>query len=259
MHINRLPIIGKIATNFDNHIGAQDLKSATTKLFRLSPKNFSISGHTKATDKLLRHSPALITINHPYNTEPLLLTLALPPRQDIFLIIHDAYLTVGPNFNRHLIPIYPKQSIIDQSKKLTIIIGRNIHFGRVYSNQDAHQKNIDSIKLAAEKINQGGIVIHCPEGVLGKNWFPGIGHLISQLNPQTKAHYLSTNIQGTSYFDLFHHVPGMNYLLPKLKLTFPPPQPISQILKQTTNPKQITRLLQQQYQQTFYSPRSSAE
>ena len=131
-------------------------------------------------------------------------------------------------------------------------LGYFIKFGPKLEDDKAHKANIKSISIAAKKVSSGDLVIILPEGSKRKEgWYTGVGHMIDQINlkeiKNKEAYVVMAYVAGTSLFDFLRFIPGISKLMPKFKVSFSKPIAVSEIQNRISNPKKITKMLEQRY------------
>ena len=171
---------------------------------------------------MLQREGVILVANHTFETDPFFLLAALQHRPDIFMIVEAGFLGMGVNIDRHLIPVHitHHQEIIDLAgwrSLLLNIIRRPV----VLEKEEALAKNIESIKLAAEKLKSGGLVIIFPSAsVKSGKWFSGVGHLLKHLGNQSRAKIILVHISGPSRKDYLRLIPGISQRLAEIKVRF---------------------------------------
>lgn len=196
----------------------------------------------------LQHDPLILICNHPSQAEVFLTLGALPPRQNIFMISIHNLLGIIPALDKHLIPVYINHRLETQNKfdwKTKLL--NFFHYSPVFSKNEAHQKNIDSIKLAAQKIDQNSLVIIFPAGGTdnGRDFLPGVGYLVNQVKKYRQAKIVFAHASGTSTFDFLRLLPFVDKLMPDFKIEFSPVYSLSDF--RYANPKISARQLQGAY------------
>jgi 1-acyl-sn-glycerol-3-phosphate acyltransferase len=238
-------ILRPINRNLKNNGLSQTLRNIVEKV----SCNFTIN-LSKDTDKVLRNDRVLLICNHPAQADVLVLLAAVPKRPKIFLVIMHGVLSILPAINKHLIPVYISHRINNDSQpdwKVRLL--NKIHFSQEYSKDIAHQKNIKSITLATKKIDEGSLLALFPAGGSknGRDFLPGVGHIIKNLKYPDKTKIVMAHISGTSTFDFFRILPFIGKLFPKFKIEF------SDALNATNfsgdNARQISQHLQNVYDQ----------
>ena len=137
-----------------------------------------------ATLNILKTKPCILIINHPHYIEFLLALTQMPKRQDIFLLITDSCLGLIPSLDKNLVPVHIQHHGPDNLPPKKIDLGRIFFFTPAQKTlQEAHDYNRQSIDLAAKKVNDGGVLFVCPQGLRTQNgkWFDGIGFIVSKI------------------------------------------------------------------------------
>jgi len=238
-------ILRPINKSLKNHGLSPTLKSIVVKLSRSFTINIS-----QNTQKVLKNDRVLLICNHPAQADVLLLLAAVPKRPKIFLVIMHGVLSILPAINKHLIPVYISHRINNDSEpdwKVRLL--NKIHFSPEYSKEVAHQKNIKSMTLATQKIDEGSLLAVFPAGGSknGRDFLPGVGHVIKNLKYPDKTKIVMAHITGTSTFDFLRIIPFVSKFLPRFKIEF------SEALNATNfsgnNGRQISQHLQSVYDQ----------
>jgi len=201
----------------------------------------------KKIDGILKNSSGIIVANHPAEADVLAILAAIKDRKDIFLIINSSLTKIIPELDKNLIPVYvnSKSSSSFDGRFKTWFLGLFHKFDK-YSRDEEKTKNIESINLAIEKINNGGIVIIFPDGGNGKvDWFNGIGYLIHGVRDKKNKFIIRARIQGTSNWDYLRLLPLIGKLLPKFRVSFSEPLKMNLVKKE--DPKVTTNGLEKRY------------
>jgi hypothetical protein len=234
-------LVRKIFKKFECKCGQSGIQAIKSLV-----KNHQIKFHKIPTKskKILDNHGALIILNHPYYAEIVAAICALPNREDIYFIITDSYYELIPNLRKYMIPVHIQHHTSFVGIKKYFNIGRLFYYPVIKTKQEAHTFNINSITKAAKLVNQGHIVIICPQGLRVNKpyWFKGVGHLVSQLNPS--APIINMFVGNSSVFDLFRLVPIANRVFPKLHVYYSKP-----ITVKTKNPSDITKELENKFNQ----------
>lgn len=201
----------------------------------------------KKIDLVLEKLSGVVVANHPAEADVLAILSAIKNRKDVFLIINSQFSNLVPTLNNHLIPVYISNRITKnlwgQIKFQFLFRFKKI---KKYSKEEEHQKNIESISMAIEKVNNGGLVIIFPSGGNDKHgWFNGVGHLIHGIKDKEKSFLIRAHIEGTSIWDYLRILPLMGRFLPKFKISFANPLSIDKI--KMDDPKQTTVELENNY------------
>jgi 1-acyl-sn-glycerol-3-phosphate acyltransferase len=242
------PFLGKFLKNIDADIAKFGLSPGIAKAIDRTGNKFTISGFNSELREILRKKPGIIIANHPYQIEFLPLLSSLPKRKDVYLVASYEVLGVCPNFDKHLIPVYVKH-IRPKDWKQAILnkFLTSFNFSPVFSYEEAHQKNIQSIKKAGEMVNRGSLAIIFPEaGSRNGRWRRGLGYLIKNLK-RKDIYLIKAYIQGSSYFDLLRVIPGLRKLLPLFKVTFAKAEKLTTTVKTNLSAQEITAEIESQY------------
>ena len=175
------------------------------------------------TKEVLKNESVLLICNHPAQADVLLLLAAIPHRPKTFLIIMHGLMSVLPAVNKHLIPVYISHRVSSESPhNWKQKIFEKIHFSPEYSQNIAHKKNIKSISLATQKINEGSLVAMFPAGGSknGRDFLPGVGHVVKNLKYPQKTNIVMAHVSGTSTFDFLRILPFFKFILPRFKIEF---------------------------------------
>lgn len=231
----------------DRKIKKRDLSSVLKEIIQKSCRDFQINlpGNSK---KVLKKDGVLLICNHPAQAEVLLLLAAIPKRSNFFLVIMHGILSILPSADKHLIPVYISHRLDDQQKpdwKYNLL--KKIHFIPEYSQEVAHQKNIQSINLAAEKIDNSSLVAIFPAGGSENkhDFLPGVGYIVKSLKHPQKSHLLMAHVSGTSSWDFLRLIPFFNKFLPKFRIDFSEPSSLDTF--STGTGREISFQLQQYY------------
>lgn len=247
-HFHRLPLIGSFINRFNGNIENVSLQNACKIEINRSASQIIAYGLTNKLSLILKNNPVIIVSNHIYDIEPLVIFSQCPSRKNVYLIINVLFTGLGKNIDQHLIPVYIKHHRIktDIFKRGSGLLVRKLHKDYQMDPEIEHQKNIESIKTAAEKVNSGGLVLIFP-GRRGINhtWRDGIGHLINQVNNK-HTYIIKVYINGSSNWDFLRLLPKIGKILPKIQIHLASPEKIDKY-KQLNNGKEITKQLENEY------------
>jgi 1-acyl-sn-glycerol-3-phosphate acyltransferase len=202
---------------------------------------------TKTIDDVLKNGSGIIVANHPAEADVLAILASIKQRNDFYLIINSNLTKIIPELDKNLIPVYinNKLSLFFDGRFKTWVLSL-FHKFEQFSKEKEKEKNIESIKLAIKKINQGGLVIIFPDGGnKKKDWFNGIGYLIHGIKNKKNKFIIRTRIEGTSNWDYLRLIPFLGKLLPKFRVSFC--QPLKMSLVKKDNPKTTTNQLENKY------------
>jgi hypothetical protein len=159
-------------------------------------------------------------------------------------------LSILPAFNKYIIPVYITHRIDNESRRdWKFKLFQKLHFVPEYSKDISHQKNIKSITLATQKIDEGSLLALFPAGGSknGRDFLPGVGHIVKNLKYPETTKIVMAYVSGTSVLDFFRIIPYVGNFLPKFKVEF------SEVLNATDfsgdNARQISQHLQGVYDQ----------
>ncbi len=247
---------GTLYHNFIAHYFLKKVHSRIKK-YGLSPafksiadqfsRGFIINASSQTKDSL-KKDPVILICNHPSQAEVFLTLGSLPSRQNVFLISIHNILGLVPALDKHLIPVYISHRLNSQSKldwKTKLL--KFFHFSPEFSQKEAHQKNIDSINIAAQKIDQNSLVVIFPAGGTdnGRDFLSGVGYLAGAVKNYSQTKVIFAHTSGTSTFDIFRLLPLVDKFMPDFKIEFSTPYPLSEFYH--SNPKVITSKLQTEY------------
>lgn len=244
------PYLDKIISQLSENIDEDHLESSIKKFFTGIGNKVEIHGFNGELYKILKSKPVVIAGNHPYDAEPAVVIGSLPDREDMFLINESSFQEFLseylPKVGKHMIPVYLAKDE-DNENKISLKILNTIFKHNKISIKEAHDKNIASIKLAADKVNHGGEVIIFPEGGRGgTKWFDGIGYIIKDIKDKD-AYFVPIFIKGTNFIDMVRMVPVMARFMTPLHVYFGKPIHVTEILKLHDDPKDIRRYLEEKF------------
>lgn len=211
-------ILRPINKNLRNNGISHTLKDIVNKVSTGFTINIS-----KNTKKVLKNDRVILICNHPAQADVLLLMSAIPPRKKIFVITMHSLWSILPAFNKHIIPVYISHRFEKRDKQdWKVELLNKIHFSPEYCDTVAHQKNIKSINLATQKIDEGSLLCIFPAGgsLNGRDFLPGVGHIIKNLKYKEDTKIVMAHVSGTSTWDFLRIIPLVKYLLPKFKIEF---------------------------------------
>jgi 1-acyl-sn-glycerol-3-phosphate acyltransferase len=222
----------------------------------LGMRNFIEKHHTKLVieknpriTEILKKESGIVVANHGAEADVLAILAAVENRKDIYLIINSSVENVLPVLNKYFIHVYVASKIKERwDGRIKLKIWGTFHKTPDYSREEEHQKNIENINKAIEKINQGALVIIFPDGGDKKSdWFPGVGYLIHGIKSKNKSFVIRAFIEGTSNFDYLRFLPIIGRFLPKFKVSFAKPLAVDKIKK--ADPRETTKYLENKYKE----------
>ncbi|MCX6726670.1 MAG: 1-acyl-sn-glycerol-3-phosphate acyltransferase [Candidatus Shapirobacteria bacterium] len=180
----------------------------------------------------LKNEPVILISNHPSQVEVLILLGLLEKRDDAYLIADHSFLEILPSVDKHIIPVYINHRLDGKQKdswKFNLLT--RFHQSESFCREIAHKKNIASINLATDKVNNGGLVMIFPAaGELGGKFLSGLGYMIKNLKNPKKVKIVMVHVRGTSTWDYLRLIPIVRNFLPKVYITFAEPIPAGQFL-----------------------------
>ncbi len=248
MTFHSIPVLSKFIRQLDRDTLNHGLQVACSNVLKSSKAKFEIKGKTAKLKTILRTKPVVVVANHPTNSEVLVLIASLESRQDLFLVISARFTNISQTLNKHFIPVYVTHNHREgRGKGLKYYLLTPFLQQLNFSPEEEHQKNIESIELAIEKVKKGGLVIIFPEKRHGdRGWQSGLGYLLKGLQ-ETEAYLVQAYIHGTSDKDFFRLITFFSKFLPKVTTFFAPPLKIKDALKTKTSPKTIVKSLEEKY------------
>lgn len=255
--IHRLPIIGSLLSRLEQDVEEAGIQEAMRRIVVRTKTTLHIYHDHPDTVAILQKNPIVLVANHPFEAETIALLAALPSREDTFIIINAAFLNISMNLNKYLIPVHIRHHYKEGTMRL--LSGRfldYVHESEKLPPDEEHTRNIESIRLAGDKVQRGGMVVIYPDRrSIGGGWFPGIGHLLQNIGAKKNAYYIQAHIQGISYADYLRLFPGIRHFLPPISVRFSPPRRMIDIVNRKDDVKKMTKNLHLDYQQWVQSKR----
>jgi len=240
-------LAGRLIKKLDKKVGKLGFQQTMMKIVKRCGGKLIIHHKTKDINNILKNQPVIVVANHPAEPDIISLIAALSPRKDLYLIINSSLMNMGPNLDKHFIPVYVNHRFINKSKshfRLKLLM--KFHHIEPINRKRAHQKNIASIKQASKKINQGGLVVIFPGGSDSEDkWLSGVGYLIKDINTKNNSYIIKAYIKGSSNWDYLRLIPGLGKIFPAIKIFFSQPKPVNEFIKY--HPKEITQNLEVEF------------
>jgi 1-acyl-sn-glycerol-3-phosphate acyltransferase len=239
--------VQKILRPINHSLKIHGLSPTLKNIVEKTSRAFTIN-LPKNTQKTLKNDRVLLICNHPAQVDVLLLLASIPPRRKTFLVVMHGLLSILPAINKHLIPVYISHRIDNHDQQdWKFKLFQKVHFVPEYSKDTAHQKNIKSISLAAQKIDEGSLVAIFPAGGTkdARTFLPGVGYLIKNLKYPKKTKLVMAHVDGTSAWDFLRIIPFVKFFLPKFRVDFSETLNINNFTK--GNGREISQKLQQVY------------
>ncbi len=246
----KIPYINTLIKRIDHDIQLLGFIPAMQQLIKRTSVALQIHALDNKTHDLLQNNGCIVIFNHPYEIETYVVVSALPNRNDLKIIATSNLLGISKSFDHYLLPVY-----VDHNAKKEKANKLSGHFVKLFNlrpyihPEEAHKKNIQTLKNASQFIQKGGLVVLCPEGFRGKEgrWFSGIGHLIVGVGSKKEVYYVSCYINHTSNLDWCRLIPFIGRILPAITVSFSNPRPLRDIIDTYRDPKNITLGLEHEY------------
>ncbi len=240
-------MIKEFVSKLDRSVAKYGLVEAIKKLLLSYGAKVVVESNDEI-DEILTNGSGVLVASHPAEFDVPVILAAIKNRKDVFLVINSHFMKLIPNLDQYLIPVY----VYNKSRshffgRLTTKIFNTFHRIEKMSIEEGRKKNIKSIKLAADKINSGGLVIIFPDGGVGGKWFNGVGHLIHGVKNIKNSFVLRVNIKGTSNWNWLRLIPIMNKFLPEFRVSFAKPLKMNLIKKE--EPGKTTKYLEKKYRE----------
>jgi len=208
-------VLGRLNSNIEHYGFANSFK----RILDYGSRKMEIQRDPEVF-RVLSEEPVLLITNHPSETDALVLLGCMPQKENVFIIIAHVFLNLLPAFDKHCIPVY-----IDYraEKDITYDFLLKINPSPIYTEEESKVLNKESIKVIAQKIHEGGLVIFAPGyGNDDKEFKTGLGHILNLLPEPEKVRIVMTYIRNTSKFDYLRILPYVGKLLPRFRIAFSP-------------------------------------
>ncbi len=218
------------------------MKGAIFEEIKRSGTKLKVYGLSEDLNSLLKGKPVVLAVNHQEEIELLALSASLPERKDAFLVATALILEQAPFLKKSIIPVYVRH----RHSYFRSLSGMMLEkfYGLNISDEEKHQRNIASIKDAADKVRRGGSVAIVPNPHIRK-WYSGIGWLIKNVGPMNGGYYIKVYVANTSPLDYLRLLPKIGKFLPTIEVYFDKPQKISDVFKEDA--KTLTKKLEKEY------------
>lgn len=203
--------------------GRYGLGTATANFLKTRNVSVQTVGLTPEIQEILVCKPVIVIGNHPTVTEPCALLAVLSERKDLKMVMQRSIVEELPSgLQKDFFPVsnlaLPKEPLSLQLVKLSdfLIPRKNC------SSQEQHQRNIQSIKDAANYVSSGGLLMFFPnpgERKMSVRWHKGIAHLIKEVKNPYQTYLVSCFVQGLSPLDILRIFPLTWWLLPRKVVT----------------------------------------
>ena len=199
------------------------------------------------TWQTLEKEAVIVVSNHPAESDVPLLLSILQEREDTFLIASHHFLKILPEVDKNIIPVYISHHHWEMND-IKLKAFNKIHHSEVYNKEEAHAKNRESIAVAGEKINAGGVVVIYPAAQEMNNHFRnGVGFLMEMTNNKKKTKVVMAHIKGTSSWDYLRLIPFLGKVMPKISIELSPDFSVNEVT--VGEAKETTKKLEKKYNQ----------
>jgi len=259
LQIKSIPAVGGLIRQLDRDIQKFGFIRALREILARFHVDWKVHYENQETEIAFKSHGCVVIFNHPYEIETYLIMASLPKiRNDLKIIATANLLGFSKQIDAYIFPVcVDHHASREKAGKLSGKIAKLLNCRPQIDPIQAHLKNLNTLKRAANFVSHGGIVTICPEGFrgIGGKWFSGIGHLLTQIQIQKPTYLIFAYIKGTSIFDWFRLLPVINRLFPRLTIIFSKPIKISSLLNKNPNPKHLKETLEQTYKKwskSFY-------
>jgi hypothetical protein len=252
------PDSGSLLRLLKNHVVAVDasipsigMPRAINEAFQSSRINI-LPSYSEGSEEALSTNPVLIVATHPHLLNDTFgIVGAIPKdRHDVSVTSHAMHMGLGKNITSHIIPIYGVDQQVTNNMRERLRRSLLASKTQQLPQLDSARKNLESIGIAASRLDEGGIVVIFPEGSgeEGAEWLSGIGEIVKKIeNPETKVVYATTDgnewrNRARVYSSKARRLLGST----DLHVRFSQPHPISEF-KDIESRKEVTQILRAQY------------
>lgn len=245
--LSKMLLVGGVIAGFNREVGEIGMMATVKKMLVRTKTNLEIRYGQEETKKILEKGPVIVVVNHPHQSDVMMIMAALPNRKDFFMIAQSTLMGLGRKIDRHIIPVFinEKQVAMKIWKKWKLEIFTKLHSPSRMPREMEKAKNRESIALASKKLDLGQMVIIFPAGGSENGgWLAGVGYLVKGAkNPGLKI--VMANITGSSSWDYFRLIPGISGLLPTIKVRFSAPIGVEEL--EENEAKEVAWALEKRY------------
>jgi hypothetical protein len=242
-----IPFIPQNFNAVNSDIAKSGLQNAMANILKKTHTNLIVKGVDKKMLQVLQEESVILVANHPHEIEPVVLLASLPKnRNSVSIVTNVKFVNFLSNLNKYIIPVY----IQHHFGKAIRLSTRAKLFGKLDLSDEkidyktAHQRNVDSIKIASQKIDMGNLVIIFP-GEEQTHWFFGVGYLLKGTKTKKGVYFVKAYIRGTKKFDLLRILPFVRNYFPHITVTFTKAKKVNSLRKY--DGKKITSILENDY------------
>ena len=237
----------KVLNRINRDIENKGFAPAFARVLDSLGKKIDIQRHPQAF-RSLSEDPVLLITNHPAEFDALVLLGSLPNRKDTFMIINNVFDSLLPAFEPHSIHIHVNYRRLQGDVRKTFrskVLDRIHHFPSL-SQEESRIKNRETIEIAANRINEGGVILLAPGyGNHDREFKIGLGYILNSLNLENNPKIVMTHISGTSKYDYLRVFPFVGYLMRRFRIVYSEPVDARQFT--SGDPKGDTKNLQDYY------------
>lgn len=242
-------VFGGHLKDIDEQIPEKGLPGAIKEHFQELGYRIEPQYQEERTRDILAQRPVLVVATHPSSLDSVRILGSLPEsRSDVFFVATSPFQTLGEHFSEHVIPIYRSGDKYHATGKALLWRKYGIpQQERTFL--EAAKLNVESLKTAAQKVNEGNLVVVFPDGPMeGKEWFDGVGELVKRLdNNDARIVFATTEKPGyKDYIRISSKVAGI--LNPTTShVTYSAPHGLEEFGDANTNRQLITQNLRASY------------
>jgi 1-acyl-sn-glycerol-3-phosphate acyltransferase len=247
--LSQMVVAGKIIGGFDKEVGEIGMMATVKKMLARTKSKLEITFDGEETKQVLKNGPVIVTVNHPHQSDVMIIMAALPDRNDWGMIVQSTLLGLGKEIDKKMIPVFVdhQKDSLSFWKKSKYIFFAKLHTHKPLSREEGKEMNRRGLIGASSRLDKNELVIIFPTGgSKDGRWFSGVGHMIKgSKNPGLKI--VMANIEGSSSWDYFRLIPGVSRLLPTIKVRFSLPIEVNEYRKMKA--KEIALKLETKYEE----------
>ncbi|KKR68134.1 MAG: hypothetical protein UU09_C0015G0001 [Microgenomates group bacterium GW2011_GWA2_40_6] len=216
-----MSVISNLFRRTNQDVASRGYAAAMNSVLSRTNSQLVVKGLTPSLKKTLSHNRVLLISNHPNQAEVLAILAALPQRSDYYLVANHKFFSILPAIDHHLIPVYIDHQSTEKHVSWKLRLFKKLHYHADLDKTIAHQKNIDSIALASQKLSAGALVQIFPViKDATKEFSPGVGYLLKNSQSISKTQVVMIHVAGTSDLDYLRLLPFVGKFLPPFEITF---------------------------------------
>lgn len=177
----RVPLFGSHVIDIDKDVPQKGLPLAIKDHFQELGIHI-VAEQNPTTKAALERDPVLVIGTHPELMNGVVgITGSLPPeRRDVFVTSDVLLSGLGHNIEEHLIPIHG----VAHGRLMQMAGNRYTTHHEHLSPMQMAKTNVENLKIAAEKIKEGGIVVFFPDAddrQHNGDWSNGVGDIVERV------------------------------------------------------------------------------